>query len=186
MILIDNHIIKTAVYLTIIHGWLVTARLLVRSPAPPSYSVVVSLSEMPSPTYSWPAGCRPAWFTPPPVCECVHEWVNVNQHCKALWIKALYKWGLLTIYYTWTPKNKDNILAGIYLFLLAVYLFLLAWRDDRHTRGNQYPEFEIAIMGYCPISRDSKPIKLHHLRRFTCSIYYIYYNLSCVTPSAAI
>ena len=34
----------------------------------------------------------------------------------------------------------------------------------------QYPEFEISIIGYSPISRDSEPIKLHHLRRFTCSI----------------
>ena len=48
-------------------GWLVTARLLVQ------------------------AGCGPAWVTPPLVCDCVHEWVNVSQHCIALWIKALYK-----------------------------------------------------------------------------------------------
>ena len=30
------------------------------------------------------------------VCECVHEWVNVSQHCEALWIRALYKWGPVT------------------------------------------------------------------------------------------
>ena len=43
-------------------------------------------------------------------------------------------------------------------------------------RWKQYPEFEISIMGYCPISRDSEPIKLSHFRRFTCSIliYIIY------------
>ena len=35
-------------------------------------------------------------------------------------------------------------------------------------------EFEISIMGYCPISRDSEPIKLSHLRRFTCSILNIH------------
>ena len=29
-------------------------------------------------------GCRPAWVTPPSVCECVYEWVNVRQYCKAL------------------------------------------------------------------------------------------------------
>ena len=42
------------------------------------------------------------------------------------------------------------------------------------TRWKQYPEFEISIMGYYPISRDSEPIKLRHVRRFTCSIYYYY------------
>ena len=60
--------------------------------------------------------------------------------------------------------NKITLIAGIYLFLLA-------WRDDRHARWKQYPAFEISIMGHCLISRDSEPTKMHHLRRFTCSLY---------------
>ena len=39
----------------------------------------------------------------------------------------------------------------------------------------QHPEFEISISGYCPITRDSEPMKLCHPRTFMCSIYkYIY------------
>ena len=39
------------------------------------------------------AVCRPRWLTLPSVCVGVHEWVDVSQPCKALWIKALCKWG---------------------------------------------------------------------------------------------
>ena len=35
----------------------------------------------------------------PSVCECVHEWVNVRQYCKALWIEALYECSPFTIYH---------------------------------------------------------------------------------------
>ena len=34
-------------------------------------------------------------------------------------------------------------------------------------------------MEYCPISRGSEPIKLHHLRTFTCSIYSIFLLTTC-------
>ena len=75
-------------------GWLVTARLLVRSPAPPScVSVVVSLSKTPHP--------NPNLVDPVELavalrgrfgCRCVHkERVNVSQHCIGPWIKALCK-----------------------------------------------------------------------------------------------
>ena len=70
-------------------GWLVTARLLVRSPAPPS--VEVSQSKTPHPGCSWLAGSRLARLTVPSVCECVCEcvceWVNVRKYCeiKRLW-----------------------------------------------------------------------------------------------------
>ena len=57
--------------------------------------------------------------------------------------------------------------------LLAPGLGWAEYLTIRVTRRlKQYPEFEISIMRYCPISRDNKPIKLHHLKRFTCSIYY--------------
>ena len=36
-------------------------------------SVEVSLSETPHRDRSRPDGCRPAWPTPPSVCECVRE-----------------------------------------------------------------------------------------------------------------
>ena len=77
-------------------GWLVTARLIVRSPAPPSSSVEVSLSKTPHPNCRR-AGCRLAWWTAPSVFECVHQWANVRQYCKALWMKALYKCSPLSI-----------------------------------------------------------------------------------------
>ena len=53
-------------------------------------SVEVSLSKAPNPNCSRRAGCHHAWLTTPSLCECVHEWVNVRQCCKALY-KALYK-----------------------------------------------------------------------------------------------
>ena len=75
-------------------GLLVTVSLLVRSPAPPSLSVEVSMSKAPNPDCSPRAGWRLAWLTPPSVCECVYDWVNVRQYCKALgghWLQnALY------------------------------------------------------------------------------------------------
>ena len=57
-------------------------RWLAGNRAPPS--VVVTLSKTPHPH------CIPtsAWSTPLSVCEYVHEWVNVSQHCKVLWIKV--------------------------------------------------------------------------------------------------
>ena len=51
-----------------------------------SSSVDVSLSETPHPDCSWRAVCRPAWLTPPSVCECVQESVKVGQYCKGLWV----------------------------------------------------------------------------------------------------
>ena len=43
------------------------------------------MSETPHPDCSWRAGCRPLALTPLSVCECVHEWENVRQFCKALY-----------------------------------------------------------------------------------------------------
>ena len=57
-------------------GWLVTKRLLVLSPAPLSASAEVSLSVTPHPDCS---RRRPAWLTPPWVCECVYEGLYVRQ-----------------------------------------------------------------------------------------------------------
>ena len=49
-------------------------------------SVEVSLSETPHPHCSRRAGCRLVWPRTLSVCECVHEWVNVRQYWKALWV----------------------------------------------------------------------------------------------------
>ena len=83
-------------YVPLASGWLVTARLLVRSPVPPSG--VSRWARRPHPNCSWQAGCRPAW--------------------SALWIEALYKWpfyqlncsymvwcSTLSIYETWTMET---------------------------------------------------------------------------------
>ena len=49
-------------------------------------------------------------LTPPSVRECVREWGNVRQHCKALWIKALYKCSPFTIHLTarFPAKAEDE------------------------------------------------------------------------------
>jgi len=65
-------------------------------PDSPEQSVEVSLSNTPHLNCSLRAGCCLAWLEPPSVYECVYEWVNMRQYCKALWIKALYK--MLSIY----------------------------------------------------------------------------------------
>ena len=91
-------------------GWLVTARLLVRVSWRPWARHLTLIS---------PDELAVAWLTPAPsVCECGHAWVNVNQHCKALWIKALCKWGPFTILhsaiqwlvlYLWLLSSSPNI-----------------------------------------------------------------------------
>ena len=58
------------------------------------------MSKAPNPNCSRRAGWRLAWSTPPSVCECVNEWVNVRQYCNVLWMvtgNALYKCSPFTI-----------------------------------------------------------------------------------------
>ena len=66
-------------------AWLVTARLLVRSPG----FLLARVSRCPRArrphlNCSRRAGCRLAWLTLPRVCEWMHEWVSGRQYRKAL------------------------------------------------------------------------------------------------------
>ena len=82
--------------------------------------------QIPSFKFLWQELARPFWRPPNSrsampidsqgsglewlVCECVHEWVNVSQHCKARWIKALYVY-MRTSYKSLlssNPKQKDQ------------------------------------------------------------------------------
>ena len=58
-------------------GWLVTGEV---AGSIPGFSLIKT-SQSDS---SRRAGGRPAWLTPPSVCECVHEWVNVRPYGTAL------------------------------------------------------------------------------------------------------
>ena len=66
-----------------------------------------------------------------------------------------------------TSKNKqDNTFCqDLLVFISGLFVVISTFCDENNI------EFEMSIMGYCPISRDSEPMKLRHLRRFTCSIY---------------
>jgi hypothetical protein len=50
-----------------------------------------------------------------------------------------------------SKTKQDNTFCRDYLvFTGGLFVFII-------TTVTQYPEFEISIMGYCPISRDSEP-----------------------------
>ena len=51
-------------------------------------------------------------------------------------------------------------------------------RDETDILRRKKIEFEISIMGYCPISRESEPIKLRHIRGFTCTYIYLIFKFS--------
>jgi hypothetical protein len=72
-------------------GWLVTARLLVRSPARPS------------------SASRRLPLASPSACERGHEWANVRPYCKALWMKALYKCSPFTVYRVVRRWGRDAV-----------------------------------------------------------------------------
>ena len=77
------------------------------------------------------------------------------------------RWIIVLVYTT--RERRD-------LFVFFNVYFFLAWKDDRLNvrlkgeilRWKQFPKMGISLIKYCPISRDSEPIKLRHLRRFTC------------------
>ena len=76
-------------------GW--TIRLPVQSQDLPELLTKCPWARHWTPNCSRCAGWCLAWFPPPPVYECVCEWVNVMHYlCEAPWIKALYK---CTIYH---------------------------------------------------------------------------------------
>ena len=103
-------------------GWLVTVRMLVPSPAPPP----------PPPSWvrrrcPWARRLLTLTATEPPavalrgglrrrcVNVCMNERVNVSQHCKALWIKVLNKWGPITIWCSILNSIELSLKVGMNL-----------------------------------------------------------------------
>ena len=95
-----------------------------------------------------------------------------------------------------TQINKITLFAVIYLFLLAVYLFLLAWRDGRDTRHlamnsipslrsqssdiAQYPEFanqsNRAVLGGSCVAYTKRLYKVEDVSEGATEVF----NSACV------
>ena len=88
-----------------------------------------------------------AWLTPPSVFECVHEWVNVRQYCKALWV-ATKK----SIYHPFTNK--------MYIFLV---MFLVPWDSlppfEKHFKLALHLMQCSGVKGECGVVRCSQRSK---------------------------
>ena len=75
----------------------------------------------------------------------------------------------------WKTRRPYCVALFVFLWMAFCWIYFifssetLAKQDI--LRWKQYPEFEMSIMGYRPISRDSEPIKLRYLRMFMCSLY---------------
>ena len=86
------------------------------------------------------------------------------------------RWMIVLLYTTHIhSKNyQDNtFFRDLFVFISGLFVFISVTRRPSSDIlcWKQYPEFEISVMGYCSISRDSEPIKLRHVWRFTYSIY---------------